>query len=267
VKRRIHWSLIVGLLVWLWMLSPTPARGEERTAGPEFEKRTFKGEGGLTLLYRLVRPVENPKADAKATKHPLLVLLHGAGERGDDNEAQLKWGKEYMISAAKAGCYVIAPQCPKEQTWAAFRLPADGSEPKQTEPNKLVIELVAAAQKEFADIDSSRLYLTGLSMGGYGTWDIIQRQPDTFAAAIPICGGGNTAKAERMKSTPIWAFHGDKDQAVPVDLSRKMVDAVKKAGGTVKYTEYPGVDHNSWSKAYADPELLKWMLEQRREKK
>jgi predicted peptidase len=104
-------------------------------------------------------------------------------------------------------------------------------------------------------------------MGGFGTWDVLARHPDLVAAAVPICGGGNPAKAGKMTGVPIWVFHGDKDEAVKVEQSRTMVEAVKKAGGDVKYTEYPGVGHNSWEKAYAEPELLKWMMSQKRKSK
>src|SRR5207244_7702516 len=121
----------------------------------------------------------------------------------------------------------------------------------------------AALQKEFS-IDPKRLYITGLSMGGYGTWDLISRHPELFAAAAPICGGGDEDQAEKIAKLPIWIFHGAKDQAVPVERSRNMVTALKKAGGEPKYTEYPDVGHDSWVRAYKDPELFAWLFAQKK---
>ena len=119
-----------------------------------------------------------------------------------------------------------------------------------------------ALQKEFS-IDATRLYVTGLSMGGYGTWDALQRYPDRFAAAVPICGGGDVKQAKKIAQIPIWAFHGDKDTAVPVERTRSMIAALKEAGGMPKYTEYPDVGHDSWTATYKDPALHEWMFAQR----
>ena len=131
-----------------------------------------------------------------------------------------------------------------------------------SKPMGLVMEVIAKLRKEH-DIDSSRIYIMGLSMGGYGTWDTIQRYPNLFAAAVPICGGGDETNAHRI-TIPVWAFHGDKDNAVPVERSRNMIEAMKKAGMKPKYTEYPGVSHNSWSRAFETPELLQWLFSKRR---
>ena len=116
--------------------------------------------------------------------------------------------------------------------------------------------------KEYS-IDPQRIYLTGLSMGGYGTWDLLARKPDLFAAGVPVCGGGDESTAEKFAKVPVWVFHGDKDTAVPVGRSRTMVEALKKAGGHPKYTEYAGVGHNPWDKAYADPKLMNWLFKQK----
>jgi len=209
------------------------------------------------LLYRLLTPPDTKPGE----KHPLLIFLHGAGERGNDNKAQLKWGAEFMLAAAeKYGCYVVVPQCPRDKKWAEVdwskmehRMPKEPSESM-----RLLMEVVADMQEKLP-IDNDRLYIMGLSMGGYGTWDAIQRYPDMFAAAVPICGGGDETGAACIK-TPVWVFHGDKDTAVPVERSRKMVAAIKAAGGNPKYTEYPGCGHNSWSGAMAEPELPKWLF-------
>jgi len=125
------------------------------------------------------------------------------------------------------------------------------------------VKAAEALEREFS-IDSKRLYITGLSMGGYGTWDALSRWPEKFAAAVPICGGGDPAYARRMKDVPIWAFHGDEDKAVKVQRSREMIEALKAAGATPKYTEYAGVGHDSWTRTYSDPALFKWLFAQSR---
>lgn len=254
MKLGFKAMLMAGLL----LAGAGMLQAQKQEDDSDFEKRTF-GEGKEVLPYRLIKPVGKHEG-----KRPLIVFLHGMGERGSDNTAQLKYLREFLRSAAKEGCYAIAPQCPNTTVWAFFQKNQQGEVPaNQPVPQKQVLEVVAALQKEFS-IDESRLYLTGLSMGGFGSWDILARHPGLFAAAAPICGGGDPAKAAAMKGTPIWAFHGDQDKAVPVQRSRDMVAAIKKIDGNVKYTEYPGVGHDSWIKAYGDPELLKWMLAQKK---
>lgn len=134
-----------------------------------------------------------------------------------------------------------------------------GKEPST--PMRLTLEVLGKLQKEFS-IDDKRLYLTGLSMGGYGTWDLLARHPDMFAAAVPVCGGGDESMAAKMKDVPIWCFHGGADPTVPTQRSRDMIKAIKDAGGNPKYTEYPGVGHNSWDKAYSEKELPAWLFAQ-----
>jgi len=125
--------------------------------------------------------------------------------------------------------------------------------------------LIEALCKEYP-IDKGRIYLTGLSMGGYGTWDLISRRPELFAAAIPVCGGGDPAQAEKLAKLPIWAFHGDADPLVPVERPRDMIAAIKKAGGEPKYTEYKGVGHDAWTPTYRDSKVLDWLFEQKKGK-
>jgi predicted peptidase len=191
-----------------------------------------------------------------------------AGERGNDNEAQLKHAVKEFVKAdvrKKYPCFLVAPQCPTGQVWHGLEggFGSHKQAAKPAGPGRLVLELIGAMRKEYS-IDPQRIYLTGLSMGGYGTWDLLARRPKLFAAGVPVCGGGDEGTAEKVADVPIWAFHGDKDNAVPVGRSRTMVEALKKAGGHPKYTEYAGVGHNSWDKAYADPELLKWLFAQKR---
>ncbi len=230
-----------------------------------FEPREFAGEGGKVLKYRLLKPLGyNPNKS-----YPIVIFLHGAGERGDDNVAQLKHGMAAFCKTArreKNPCYVIAPQCPTGEKWADIDWSAPGAIKMPTEASsslKLTFALIDAMLEDAA-IDKNRIYITGLSMGGYGTWDAIARRPNFFAAALPICGGGDPTTAEKIKNVPIWCFHGDQDQAVVVDKSRVIVKAIKDAGGSPQYTEYPGVGHDSWTQTYANDATHDWLFAQRR---
>jgi predicted peptidase len=226
------------------------------------EKRIFTDKDGRTLQYRLLKP---HNYDAKQ-KYPLVLFLHGAGERGKDNEKQLIHGVAEFAkeeNRKKYPCFVIAPQCPTGSGWSDFLSKKKAPSKEQSEPGRLAVELVESLQKELS-IDPKRLYITGLSMGGYGTWDIIARHPDLFAAAVPICGGGDPGQAEKFAKLPIWVFHGGKDPVVKPERSREMVEAIKKAGGEPKYTEYPEVGHNSWVKAYQDADMMAWLFAQKR---
>jgi predicted peptidase len=224
-----------------------------------FEARTF-ADGEFTLPYRLLKP----KSSDPTEKYPLVIFLHGAGERGDDNQKQLVHGMNDFAAdeiMARYPAFVMAPQCPEGQKWSDVDWSAPTSKlPAEISP-ALAATLKAAdsLQKEFS-IDPKRIYITGLSMGGYGVWDALSRQPERFAAAAIICGGGDPAYAAKMKGAPIWAFHGEDDRTVPVGRSREMIDALKAAGAKPKYTEYPGVGHNSWARTYADPALYDWLF-------
>jgi predicted peptidase len=239
------------------------ARGQEKGWEEMLDKLIYKNKDGNTLPYRLLKPDNyDPK-----TKYPLVLFLHGAGECGTDNKAQLKNSVNEFAKAEfrkKYPCFFIAPQCPSMKLgWSDFRSKTGGLSKVQSEPGRLAVELVESIQKEYS-IDPNRLYITGLSMGGYGTWDIIARHPDMFAAAVPICGGGDPSTAEKIAKLPIWVFHGAKDPVVPAARSREMVEAIKKAGGEAKYTEYPNVQHNSWVNAYKDADMMKWLFEQKK---
>jgi predicted peptidase len=196
--------------------------------------------------------------------------MHGAGERGNDNEVQINHIKELFLdpdNRSRHACYVIAPQCPQKTMWATHHREGNRliMKDKPTTPMQLLIELISKIEKEFP-VDRSRIYITGLSMGGYGTWDLIARFPNRFAAAIPICGGGDTKTAETIKQIPLWAFHGALDGVVPPNQSRAMIKATQDAGGKPGYTEYPGVEHDSWVYAYREPYLLPWLFDQVLEK-
>jgi predicted peptidase len=231
-----------------------------------FEPRQFADEQGNVLKYRLLKPA----GYNVNRKYPLVIFLHGAGERGDDNKVQLVHGmKEFLDPARreKMPCYVVAPQCPTGKKWVEVDWSAPSSKfPEQASDSLgLTIKLVQS-MIETAAVDPNRIYITGLSMGGYGTWDAAARHPELFAAAAPICGGGDPETASRFKHIALWAFHGDQDQAVKVERSRQMIEALKAAGGEPKYTEYPGVGHDSWTATYKNQEFHDWLFAQRRVK-
>jgi predicted peptidase len=252
------------------VLMTTCARANDAPAKTTdaFEKRTFTGSNGKELRYRLLKPEGYDPSGT--TAYPLVIFLHGIGERGDNNEAQLRHGvKEFANpeTRKKHPCFVVAPQCPLSQVWA--RVERKGNDlvvsiPKDpTEPTALVLELMDALPKEFR-IDASRVYITGLSMGGFGTWDILARQPDRFAAALPVCGGGVVDTAPAFAKIPLWVFHGAADPLVKPEHSRQMVEAVRKAGGKPGFTEYPGVGHDSWTMTYHNPDVLDWLFSKKK---
>ena len=248
--------------LWVVLLLILTIRVNAQKTAPLFDKLLHISKND-TLPYRLLKPV-NPQA--KQT-FPLVIFLHGAGERGNDNEVQIQHISELFLDTRNRGkypCYVIAPQCPKKQSWSNFRArnEAPTLSEKPTRPMELVIELIEKALKEYP-IDQTRIYITGLSMGGYGTWDLIARYPNKFAAAVPICGGGDPKTAPAIKHVPIWAFHGALDRIVAPEESRKMIRGLHEAGGLPGYTEYPDIEHNSWVHAYKEPHLIHWLFEQK----
>ena len=234
-----------------------------------FEKQVFV-DGADTLQCRILTPVNYKKGK----KYPLVVFLHGSGERGSDNEKQLTWGAKLFLDSLNRARYpaiVVFPQCPINTSWAVVRrgvkdslLFGVNSDTVMSTPMRLVLKFVDNLSKE-GHVDKKRVYIGGLSMGGMGTFDALARRPDLFAAAVPICGAGDpkTIKNYR-KGLPIWVFHGGADNVVPVSNSRRMVGELTKVKAKVKYTEYPGVGHNSWESAFAEPELLPWLFAQKK---
>jgi predicted peptidase len=238
----------------------------------------------LAHFTEIVSTIEDDKGNPAATKYrlmgpddgsptqlfPLVVFLHGAGERGNDNRTHLLYLPETLArpeSRRRYPCYALAVQCPASQKWVEVPWEAEQSAPQAAEPSAALKTAMAVLDDVMHTwpIDPKRVYLTGMSMGGYGAWDWAMREPKRFAALAPICGGGDETKAALIKDLPIWTVHGEKDQAVPVVRSRRMVEALRAAGGSPKYSELEGVGHNAWTKAYT-PEfgLLDWMFEQKR---
>jgi predicted peptidase len=232
-----------------------------------FEKKIFTGKDGQTLNYRILYP-ENYD---QSREYPLVLFLHGAGERGDDNEKQLVHGVKTFLkpeNRTKYPCIVIAPQCPSDDYWASVKFertkyPIDfdfNYDYPITSALDLAIQLTKSTIKN-ESVDKKRVYITGLSMGGMGAFEAVNRFRRLFAAAAPVCGGGDVA-AYQKKHTKLsyWIFHGDVDGVISVENSRNMNDKLKSLGAEVKYTEYPGVNHNSWENAYEEVDLLPWMF-------
>jgi predicted peptidase len=232
-----------------------------------FEKKSFVNEAGQSLSYQILFPVNYDPS----IKYPIVLVLHGAGERGDDNVAQMKYGTQVFLNPEnqqKFPAIVIFPQCPKDSYWSSVKI--DRTQ-KPTEfifdysqninwPLQSAVDLVKSLVKTKV-ADKKRLYIMGLSMGGMGTMEAVSRNPKMFAAAIPICGGADLTYVKKYaKKLPLWVNHGDADSVVPVKHSRELVAALQDAGANVTYTEYPGVNHNSWDNTFAQPTLLSWFF-------
>lgn len=188
-----------------------------------------------------------PKGYSEEEKYPLLVFLHGAGERGNDIELIKKHGPPKLIEAGKDFPFIIvSPQVPYEEWWSP----------------DIVVWLTKEILKNYS-VDTERVYLTGLSMGGYGTWDTATKYPNIYAAIAPICGGGDPTKAEKIKDMPIWVFHGAKDTVVPIERSEEMFEALKEFDN-ISFTVYPEAEHDSWTETYENPKLYEWLLSNKR---
>lgn len=228
-----------------------------------FSKNQFISKTGDTLNYRILYPDYNA-----IRKYPLVIFLHGAGERGNDNESQLKWGVMNFATdeaMTKYPAIVIAPQCPENQGWSDFKSRENsGSLHFQASPSKpmeLLHQLIQQIIKT-SNVDTTRIYITGVSMGGFGTYDAITRYPNLFAAAVPVCGGGDITKASLFAHIPIWIYHGSEDPVVNPLLSVDMVAALIKAKAHPGFTLCPEFGHFSWIAAYSDAHLLEWMFRQ-----
>jgi predicted peptidase len=260
----IHARLLTALLLVSVVALAASARDDKAA----FKERTIT-DGASSYRYKVFVPADW----TGKKKWPVILFLHGAGERGDDNLAQTRVGIGPALEQQKATlqAVVVLPQCPRDRWWPELEMQARA------------LRALDEAAKEFNG-DASRIYLTGLSMGGYGAWAIAASNPKRFAALAVVCGGVRTppragarssplevaagenpyrATAEKIGKLPIWVFHGGADPVVPVTESQKMVEAFKSLKVNARYTEYAGVGHNSWDKAYAEAELFPWMLSQR----
>ena len=229
----------------------------------DYEAHSFKGSNGGVIPYRLLAP----QTIATNQKYPLVLLLHGADGNGTNNTAQLIHGAAmYRVPsiAQQFPCFVVVPQCPPNRDWVymSTRVKHDPQPLAPSAAMRLVIELLHQLPEEHP-IDLQRIYVTGMSMGGFGAWDILTRLPNQFAAVVPICGGGDETTAARAARVPVWAFHSSDDGVVPVQRARNMIAALRAAGGTPRYTEYTGFGHGCYGQAYREPDLLPWMFSQR----
>lgn len=226
-------------------------------------------EGGDTLLYRILYP-ENFKPNKR---YPVILFLHGAGERGDNNISQLHLGGSLFLREDIRKEYpaiVLFPQCPRDEMWTKrtkhkkesnkwiFNFPTNSDVSRASQMvNSLMDSLLNSS-----NVDTRRVYIMGISMGGIGTLDYLYRWGDKYSAAAVICGGGNPEVVKNYKNTPIWFFHGDVDDVVPPNFSKQVYDAIKEQKGSerTRYSSYPNTNHNSWDKALSEPDLLKWLF-------
>lgn len=237
------------------------------TAKSQFEPAVFADSRGTELKYRILYPESyNP-----AQQYPLVLFLHGAGERGDDNEAQLKNGAREVFEKLQKShpSIVIAPQCPKDNYWGSVKFERTkyplvfdfDYDYQEKESLHAAIELVKSFVKS-KKADKKQIYITGLSMGGMGTFEAVGRYPKLFAAAMPICGGADlTAYGKKQAKVPFWIFHGDADGVVSVEHSREAYAKLQELGANVTYKEYPNVNHNSWENVFDEEEYPGWMFQ------
>lgn len=238
----------------------------------KYEKGSFiKGKDSIN--YRVLLP-ENFDA---TKKYPILFFLHGAGERGSDNQKQLTHGAKLFLKdevRKQFPAIIVFPQCSTDSYWANVNIVPD-AKGKRTfifqekgKPSKAMHALLGLVdnflQKTY--VDKRQVYLGGLSMGGMGTYELLRRKPRTFAAAFSICGGDNVANVQKYKKVPLWIFHGEKDDVVPVTFSTTIADQLKVLGKPAKLTLYPEANHNSWDSAFAEPELLPWLFSNKKNK-
>lgn len=258
----------VSVLIGLCLLNCVATMAAELPDG--FQVRSLQFTAGEykdeTFRYLVLPPTDVEPGK----KYPLVLFLHGAGERGDDPHkllphfpsqmARPEWRRQYP-------CFLVVPQCREGSMWSHAAWSDRESSPLPETPTVQLQMAKAVLDRSMTElpVDRRRVYLTGLSMGGFGSWELAMRHPDIFAALAPVCGGGDETRADRLKNIPIWTAHGSADRVVWPERTRRMVDAVRKAGGTVRYTEFDGVGHNSWTPFYSQPDgVVAWMFRQRK---
>ena len=239
--------LTLAILASMTFSDRTNAQDSKPAAGKQVEL-SFKTSDGAKVDYLLYLPKNYDTTGAK--KVPMMLFLHGRGESNGPLSLVAKWGPPKYVQAGQDMPFlIVSPQCPKEDYWNS-----------SVQLNRLT-ELLEEVTSNYS-VDEKKSYLTGLSMGGYGSWALSAKYPKKFAAVAPVCGGGEVESAEKIKDIPIWVWHGDQDRAVPFDESVEMVKAIKEAGSTsIKFTSLEGIGHNCWSAAYATPQLYQWMLQ------
>ncbi|HVA50947.1 MAG TPA: prolyl oligopeptidase family serine peptidase [Pirellulales bacterium] len=238
--------LSIGRPNLIGLALPLLALAFAQTAGAGQQDKHFEKEITITvkLNYLLFLPAGYDKSDKQ---WPLILFLHGAGESGKDLEKVKIHGPPKIVENQPDFPFIVVSPQSRRRGWNPDAL-------------KALLDEVLADYR----VDRDRVYLTGLSMGGFGTWMLAAEHPDYFAAIVPICGGGDPEDAPKLKQLPIWVFHGAKDESVKLERSQEMVDALKKAGADVKFTVYPEAAHDSWTQTYENPELYEWLLSHKR---
>lgn len=238
-RKKIRISVLSLMLFAFLLISWNGEKEMKEQTNIQLAKVFVSEETNDTVHYWFYLPEDYYENEAT----PLILFLHGAGERGDNLNLVKVHGPPKILENEDMPFIVVSPQCPKGELWNVELL------------NALVEKIINGY-----NVDRQKVYLTGLSMGGYGTWALSIAYPEKFAAIAPVCGGGDTTKVHKIKDIPAWVFHGAKDNAVPHERSIEMVEALKKAGGEVKFTLYPNANHDSWTKTYDNPELYEWFL-------
>ena len=258
-------TILLSLLGAITLLCPLSRAQDSAGWLEKYSAHEAKASG---FKYR-VRP---PDKVEPGKSYPLVLLLHGAGGRGDDNRGQLVdagggAALDKMGVSGKYGAYVMAGQVPTNEQWVD--VPWSDLDHQMPKISKSMRAMLKALDAFIADknnqVDPQRIYVIGLSMGGYGTWDAIQRRPELFAAAVPICGGGDKRLAKKIAEIPVWAWHGDQDGVIKPSRSQDMVAALKAAGANPKYTEVKGRGHNVWTDAFNSAEMWQWLFAQRKD--
>ncbi len=258
MMRMTGWSCGLGMLALLLGGCATTSHRVSDSPATGFITRSVEVDGKECPYVIYV-----PKGYTGSEAWPLIVFLHGYGERGDDGlkHTLVGIGPAIMRSPERFPALVLLPQCPASVN------PKEGEDLLAAVIRQVyewfpIIDASYEDTRATFNVDENRVYLTGLSMGAFTSWRYAARRPGRFAAMMPVCGAGEVADAPALAGLPIWNFHGDADRIVPVSSSREMVEAVRAAGGDVRYTEYPGIDHNSWDAAYGDAEAIAWLLSQ-----
>ena len=262
MKRIIASALVVLIAASAFAQRPSPKESP-------YQKKTFTSSEGTELLYRQLDPQNmNPKK-----KYPVILFLHGAGERGNDNERQLVHGSRMFLNPTvleQYPAYVLFPQCPEGKSWSYDPTPGwdkkPGEMPADRPESSMIKALYELIQyfKENYNVNESKIYVMGLSMGGMATYEICVRHPELFAAAVPICGNINPSRLAAAKDVKFSIYHGDSDPVVPVEGSREAYKALKAAGAKVRYKEFVGCDHGSWNPAFNEPDFFSWLFKQKK---
>lgn len=243
MKKIIIAGLFLAGINFLLGCSAAKETNDMKTSRQQIKHLSKVVKTKVATDYLLYLPQDYGK-DGK--KWPLVLFLHGAGERGSDINIVKRHGPPKLVEQGKDFPFIlVSPQCPEDQMWSISMLDS----------------LINEIQGKY-EVDPARLYVTGLSMGGYATWKMAETYPGRFAAIAPICGWGNVSTVCNLKNLPIWTFHGKKDRAVPFEKTEELVDALKKCGGNVQFTVYPDAGHDSWTESYNNPKLYEWMLKQ-----